>query len=439
YISQKTGRAENGSSIRGISSSEIDGSLKITGGRVGEFSPKAVRNVLAKFPGVAYEVNSFLKERIGETLSGFTASVVIDVFSPDLNVLETKGRQVADVLKSIPGGEDILVHSVPAGPSVVIRIRKDELVRWGFEVLDVLNTIQAAFQGATAGHIYEENRVFDVTVILGAKDRTAVTAIGALPLRNAAGTYVLLDKVADIFETAGRYEIIHLDGRRVQTVTCNVTGRTVGAFVREAGKKIRAAVSLPAGSYIEFRGAAEAAARAWEQLLFRALLAGTGILLLLSMTLKNYRNVFLVLLNLPFALVGGVLILLVSGTVLSLGAMVGFITLFGITLRNSLMMISHYEHLIAEEGMDWSSSTARRGASERLAPVVMTALITGLGLMPLVIGMHTAGREIEGPMALVILGGLFTSTSLNLLVLPTLAARWGRFVKPEPEKDQLSR
>ncbi|MEJ2656549.1 MAG: efflux RND transporter permease subunit [Desulfobacterales bacterium] len=439
YISQKTGRAENGSSIRGISSSEIDGSLKITGGRVAEFSPEAVRNVLAEYLGVAYEVNSFLKERIGETLSGFTASVVIDVFSPDLKVLETKGQQVAEVLKSISGGEDVLVHSVPASPSVVIRIRKDDLVRWGLENLDVLKTIQAAFQGATVGQIYEENRVFDVTVILGPEDRTAVTTIGALPLRNAAGTYVLLDKVADIFETAGRYEILHLDGRRVQTVTCNVTGRTVEAFVREAGKKIRASVLLPAGSYIEFRGTAEAAARVREQLLFRALLAGIGILLLLSMTLKDYRNVLLVLLNLPFALVGGVMILLVSGTVLSLGAMVGFITLFGITLRNSLMMISHYEHLVAEEGMDWSAATARRGASERLTPIVMTALVTGLGLLPLVIGLHTAGREIEGPMALVILGGLLTSTTLNLLVLPTLAARWGRFVKPEPEKNQLSR
>ena len=125
-------------------------------------------------------------------------------------------------------------------------------------------------------------------------------------------------------------------------------------------------------------------------------------------------------------------LLLLTGTILSLGAMVGFITLFGITLRNSLMLISHYEHLVAEEGATWSAATARRGAAERLAPILMTALVTGMGLLPLVIGLHTAGREIEGPMALVILGGLTTSTTLNLLVLPTLAAHWGRFPRPEP-------
>jgi len=432
-MSQKTGRAERGSSIRAIGSSEIDGALKISGGKVAAFDPGSVRAVLEKFPGIAYEVNSFLEERIGETISGFTSSVVIDLFSPDLNSLESLGNRVAGVLRSVPGAEDIQVQSVPGSPYIVVRVRKDDVVRWGLKPLEVLDAVRTAYQGATAGHVYEENRVFDVTVILPPEGRASVEAVGSLPLRNAAGTYVFLDRVADVYETSGRYVILHRDGRRVQTITCNVSGRTAGSFAAEAERKIRTAISLPAGTYVEFTGTAQAAAQARRELLFRTLVAGLGIVLLLSVVLGNYRNVLLVLLNVPFALVGGVFILLVTGTILSLGAMVGFITLFGITLRNSLMMISHYRHLVLQEGKEWTAATAQRGASERLAPIMMTALVTGLGLMPLVIGLHTAGREIEGPMALVILGGLVTSTTLNLLVMPTLAARWGRFVKPRPE------
>jgi Cu/Ag efflux pump CusA len=151
--------------------------------------------------------------------------------------------------------------------------------------------------------------------------------------------------------------------------------------------------------------------------------------LLLSIVLTNWRNLILVLVNLPFALVGGVLAVFAGGGMLSLGAMVGFVTLFGITLRNSIMLISHYEHLVEIEGMEWGYQTAIHGASERLAPILMTALVTALGLLPLAIGSSAAGQEIEGPLAIVILGGLITSTALNLLVLPTLALRYGRFEK----------
>ena len=158
-----------------------------------------------------------------------------------------------------------------------------------------------------------------------------------------------------------------------------------------------------------------------------SLLAGLGIVLLLLVVMGNYRNLLLVLANLPFALVGGVLVVLLTGGNLSLGSLVGFVTLFGITLRNSIMLISHYEHLVEVDGMSWGLDTALQGASERLAPILMTALVTGLGLLPLAIGSGDPGREVEGPMATVILGGLVTSTLLNLLVLPALALRYGRF------------
>ncbi|MBI5183493.1 MAG: efflux RND transporter permease subunit, partial [Nitrospinae bacterium] len=230
-------------------------------------------------------------------------------------------------------------------------------------------------------------------------------------------------------ETSGQYVVLHQEARRLQVVTCNVAGRDINSFVAQAKKEIGSRVFLPVGMYVEFRGAAEAQARSIRDLLIHSLLAGIGIILLLSIVTGNTRNLLLVLINLPFALVGGVLAVFVSGGWLSMGSLVGFITVFGITLRNSVMMISHYNHLVSVEEIKWGLEAAIRGASERLAPILMTALVTALGLLPLAIGSGAPGREIEGPMAMVILGGLVTSTALNLLVLPALALRYGRFEK----------
>ena len=184
---------------------------------------------------------------------------------------------------------------------------------------------------------------------------------------------------------------------------------------------------MAAGGYVEFTGAAEAQARSTHDLIVHSLLAGIALILLLSLVMGSTRNLLLVLVNLPFALVGGILAVFAGGGWLSIGSMVGFVTLFGITLRNSIMMLSHYEHLVTVEGMAWGPEAAIRGASERLSPILMTALVTALGLLPLAIGSGDPGREIEGPMALVILGGLVKSTALNLLVLPGLALRYACF------------
>ncbi len=201
----------------------------------------------------------------------------------------------------------------------------------------------------------------------------------------------------------------------------------LASFVAKARKQIETRVKFPAGVYAVFSGAAEEQAQARKELLLHSLIAAAGIVLLLAIVFGSGRNLLLVLANLPFALVGGVLAVFATGGSLSLGSLVGFVTLFGITLRNSIMMISHFEHLVGQEGMTWGLEAAWRGATERLAPILMTALVTGLGLLPLAMGSGETGREIEGPMALVILGGLITSTLLNLLVLPALALRYGRF------------
>jgi Cu/Ag efflux pump CusA len=230
---------------------------------------------------------------------------------------------------------------------------------------------------------------------------------------------------------------MHEGASRRQVVTCHPEGRDVTSFVADAKNQVAAKVSLPKGVFAVFGGTAEATANARKQLLMNSAIAAVGILLLLLVVTGDWHNLLLILANIPFALVGGVLAVLLTseagdtgGVGLTIGSLVGFVTLFGITTRNSIMMISHFEHLVQREGMAWGLTTAIRGASERLIPILMTALVTAIGLLPLAIGTGEAGREIEGPMAIVILGGLATSTLLNLLVLPTLALRYGRFQAP---------
>ena len=425
-VAQRAGRAELGTDTLGTHESEIDVNMQALNGKQVATGQAGIRQVLSGFPGPTLTSNGFLTERINETLSGYTAPVVVNVFGSDLDQLDQEAGQVGAALSQVPGAAQIQIQSPPGTPEISVRLRKADVARWGFDPVQVLDVVRIAYGGEVVGQIYEGNRVFDLSVILASDGQPAVSEIGALPLRSPDGNYVMLSQVADISESSGRYVILHEGARRVQTITCNVQGRSVDSFVDDARKRI-SRLSFPADSYAEFSGTAEAQAQSRRDLLFDSMLAGLGIALLLSVVTGNYRNLLLVLTNLPFALVGGVGAALLTGGNLSLGSLIGFVTLFGITVRNSIMLISHYEHLVEVEGQAWTRETMLRGASERLAPILMTALVTGLGLLPLAIGSGDPGREIEGPMALVILGGLVTSTLLNLLVLPTLALRYGKF------------
>ena len=433
-VAQRVGRAEKGDDILGTQDSEFEVDLKpLRGEAETELAQSEIRKTLVQFVGVNFSVNTFLTERVEETLSGYTAGVVINIFGDHLDILDRKAQEVARLLAHIPGAADIRIQSPPGTPQLVIRMRKADLARWGFDPVEALDAVRAAYEGDVVGQVAEGNRVFDVAVILDPELRKTVADVRALPLRNSNGTYVRLQQLADIYETSGRYVLLHEGARRVQTVTCNVAGRDLNSFVAQAKREVLSSIAQPGGTYIEFGGASEAQAQSRRDLLVHSVLAGLGVVLLLSIVMGNTRNLLLVLANLPFALLGGVLAVFASGGVLSLGSMVGFVTLFGITLRNSIMMISHYQHLVSYENMAWGLEAALRGASERLAPILMTALVTALGLLPLAIGSGAPGREIEGPMAMVILGGLATSTALNLLVLPTLALRYGRFAKTVSE------
>ena len=428
-VEQQAGRTENGEDTYGPEYSELHVDLRPLDDVDPDDVQAQIRSILSQFPGLTFTVESFLAERMEETISGTSAQFVVNIFGNDLDTLDEKAGEVQRVLSQVPGAVDVNRVTQPGLPELSVRLLPDRLLQYGFRPGDVLNAIQTAYEGTAVSQIYDGNRVFDVVVILDGKDRRDPETIGSLELRNAQGTIVPLRELASIELTDGRYAVNHEGGQRLQQVTCNVAGRDVASFAANVRHAVAAKVHFPSGTYAVYTGAAKAEEQARRDLIVHSLLAGAGIVLLLATLFGSPRRVLLILANLPFALVGGVLAVFASGGSLSVGSLVGFVTLFGISLRNSIMLISHFDHLVNKEGIAWGPEAAFRGASERLLPILMTATVTALGLLPLAIGSGEAGSEIEGPMAIVILGGLITSTALNLLVLPTLALHYGKFAK----------
>lgn len=426
-VELQAGRAENGEDPWGPHMAELHVDLHPVRGEAAEEVEQEIRHTLKQFPGLVFAVHSFLAERMEETISGALSEVAINLFGHDLDLLDEMASRVQAVVASLRGAVDVRTESQPGMPELMFRLRSDRLTQFGFRPDEVLEAMQTAFQGTRVAEVYEDNRVFDVVVVLAPEHRQNLETVGELRLQNGQGLCLPLRELAELYLSSGRYQIVHEAAQRRAQVTCNVEGRDVASFMAELKATLAKQVQLPAGVYLAFGGSAEAQAQARRQLLVQGLLAGAGIVVLLALVLGSGRAVWLVLANVPFALVGGVLAVFATGGVMSMGTLVGFVTLFGITMRNSIMLISHYQHLVRAEGMAWGLEAAVRGAVERLVPILMTALVTALALLPLALGSGEPGREIEGPMAIVILGGLITSTTLNLWVLPTLALRWGRF------------
>ena len=438
-VAQRAGRAELTADTHGTHQSEFDVDLKTLSGTEAEHAKADILKALSDFPGVNISANTFLTERINETFSGYTAPVAVNVYGNDLTAINETAQKVLNVLQGVRGATSVQLQSPPGLPQLTLKLRPADLRRWGIDPVAALDAIQTAYQGEVVGQTYQGDRVFDVLVKLAPSSEASMAAVGNLPLRARDGAYVPLRAVATVDRTSGLYQVQHQGGRRLQTVTADVEGRALSAFVEDAEAQVKAKVNPPMGVYVEFSGTAQGQAAAQRDLMLKAVLAGIGIVILLSIVSGHWRNLLLVLVNLPFAVVGGIVAAFAGGAVLSLGSLVGFVTLFGITLRNSMVMISHYTHLVQVERRPWTLETAIQGAADRLAPILMTSLVTGLGLLPLAVGMNAPGREVEGPMALVILGGLVTSMALNLLVLPTLALRYGRFDTVDNEDELLDR
>jgi CzcA family heavy metal efflux pump len=446
-IAQWVGRAQNGADTFGTHYSEFEIEIGTLSGEEQNRILSEIREQLAGDPededgdgvaepgfvGANFAINTFLTERIEETISGYAAAMVVNIYGQDLDALDRDARAVAGVLASIPGAEDVQVQSPPGTPQLVIRLRPERLAQWGLQSLDVLDSIRAAYEGIQVAQTFEGSRIIGVDVVLAPQARNNILQVGNMPLKNPEGKILRLKDIADIRQENGRSKILHAGAKRIQTVTANVVDRDIGSFAAEMKQRIDKEVTLSPGSYTEFTGEAEAQAQSREDLVVHSLVAGVGIFLMLYIAFGRLRNLLLTFANLPFALIGGVLAAMFTGGWISLGSMVGFVTLFGITLRNSIMLVSHYQHLVDKEGMAWGLETALRGASERLPSILMTALVTALGLLPLAAGSGQPGREIEGPMATIIVGGLVTSTILNLLILPTIMLHFGKFERRQPD------
>jgi CzcA family heavy metal efflux pump len=387
-----------------------------------------LRKLLDGYPGLGSEVVTFLGDRISESLSGETAPVTLNLYGPDLDRLDALAARAQAIVRAVPAAGSVRLAESPSVPTMRIAPDPDRLAARGLRMTDVLDAIAAAHQGVIVGEVYRGVQPVAIRLTLDDAAARDPEAVGALLLAAADGQSVPLSEVATVDLVKGRASVQHEGGRRRLVLAVTPATADVVGFVARARAALDQKLKLPAGYYVEFGGAAEGAMQARHALLLHSALAGAAIVALLLLSFPDRRSVALILANVPFALVGGVIAAALAGGVLSIGALVGFVTLFGIAARNTILLIAHYEHLVTQEGAHWNRWTVLRGARERLTPILMTALVTALGLLPLAVGSGEPGREVEGPMAIVILGGLLTSTVLNLLVMPALA---GRYLRPD--------
>ncbi len=424
-VAEQIGRAENGQDPDTPNKSEFEVQIDPQKGHTASDIDAAIRDVFDDYPNQLVEIYSVLAERIGETLSGESAPFSVSVFGADLDVDDKAAADIAEVLEKVPGSGTVRLVVPPREPELRVELKPEALALYGLSAGDALDTINAAFHGSRVAAIQHADRSVPIAIRIGG----AISdphAVGALLLRGRDGALVPLGKVAGIEMITARSMIDHEDGLRRQIVVATPKTNDQAGYAQASRKAIAQKVSLPAGVYLRYGGAAEAQTEAAHELLLHSAAAFALIVLLLGLAFGHVRHVVLVLVALPSTLIGGVAAVALTGGTLTLGAMVGFVALFGMAARNTILLVSHYDHLVREEGQTWSLATALRGAEERLTPVLLTALLTALALLPVALQLKQPGHEIEGPMAVVILGGLVSSTLVSLLLIPPLAARWLR-------------
>lgn len=421
---RRTGRAELDPHAQEIYASEIEVTLQM-GDRTKQALLAHLRAEFSGIAGVQVVVGQPISHRIDHMLSGTRASIAIKLFGPDLYELRRLGQQIEDQVNAVPGAVDVNLEQQSELPFITIDLDRAALARYGLSIREVSHMVETAFFGSTVSRVLEGDASIDVVVRLPDLARDSVETMRALQVATPDGARVPLSAIARVERGRGPNQIGRENVQRRIVVMANVAGRDLTGVVDDARARIERNVALPAGYHVEYGGQFESAAAASRTLLLLGGGVVIGIFLLLFLAFSSTRDALLVMLNLPLALLGGVAGVWLSGGILTVASIIGFITLFGIATRNGVMLISHIHHLAHEEGVTDPIERVRRGAEERLVPIAMTALATALALVPLALSAGQPGSEIQAPMAIVILAGLLSSTVLNMLVLPALYLRFG--------------
>ena len=385
----------------------------------------AIQRVVSGYPGLYTDVQTYLNERIKEVLTGTSEALVVRIYGQDLAVLRSKAAEVEKVMSGVPGVVEAHADFEVEVPQVDVEVNLAAARRYGIKPGDVRRAAATLVSGEEVADVFRGGKAYDVQVWSTPRTRRSLTSIEDLPIDTPGGRQVRLGDVATVRVKPAPNLIERDNNSRRIDVGANVRGRDLGSVARDVSTRLRQ-VSFPRGYDTKLLGEYQERQAAQRNLLLYAVAALIGILLLLRMAFGSWRLSTLTLLTLPMALVGGVLAAYIGGGVLSLGSLVGFFTVMGIAARNGILLINHYQHLEQHEGESFGPGLVLRGARERLSPILMTALATGLAVVPLVIAGQIPGHEIEHPLAVVILGGLFTSTLLNLFVVPSLYLRFGR-------------
>jgi Cu/Ag efflux pump CusA len=435
-VGRRTGRAELDEHSLGVEASEIEVSLRMRDRTREEFLA-ALRQDLAGIPGLTINIGQPISHRIDHMLSGTRSSIAVKLFGPDLYRLRSLGEQVRQAMSTVPGVVDLSLEPQVDVPALRVQFDRQALARHGLRVREVDSALQAAIQGLHVSSVLEGQNAFSLVVRLADPPLPAsgpipppwnTETLGELLIDTPNGAKVPLAALAQVIKDTGPNTISREQVERKLVVSANVAERDVTSVVQDIQKRVHPMVEAQPGYRVEYGGQFESAAEAGRVLLWLGIAVVMGIALLLHLAFGSGRDAALVMLNLPLALIGGVVGVFVGGGVLSVASLIGFITVFGIATRNGIMLVSHIRHLQEEEGIADLREAVYRGALERLAPILMTALAAGLALIPLALSGGTPGNEIQTPMAIVILFGLLTSMLLNMIVVPALYVRFGRRV-----------
>jgi CzcA family heavy metal efflux pump len=421
---RRTGRAPADPHAQEIYASEIEASLDMKD-RDKEALLTALREDFGSLSGMSVVIGQPISHRIDHMLSGTRANIAIKLFGPDLVELRRLGEQIKAVATAVPGAVDVSVEQQADIPFITLAFRRDAIARHGLSVREVAEAVETAFAGSEVSKILEGQATFDLVVRFDPRVRSSFETLAATLITTRDGAQLPLSALADVRRDRGPNLVSRENVQRKIVIMANVADRDLSGVVEDIRARIGREVPLPTGYYVEYGGQFESAQEATQTLTVMGLGVMAGIFLLLYLAFRSTRDALVVMLNLPLALIGGVVGMYAVGGVLSVATLIGFITLFGIATRNGVMLISHIRHLVEVEGVRDAREAVRRGAEERLVPILMTALAAGLALVPLALAAGEPGSEIQAPMAVVILFGLLSSTVLNMFVVPSLYLRFG--------------